>query len=83
MAASRWLVNWKYKIQCSNLMYFRNVRYTDIPKISVLKPILVRVFQSYRYTEISNISEFFGIPYQIYTPCIWRNHQFLFYSNAK
>jgi hypothetical protein len=53
MAASRWLVNWKYKLQCSNLMYFRNVRYTDIPKISVLKPILVWVFQSYRITDIS------------------------------
>ena len=46
-------------------LYIRTVRYTDIPKISVLNQnigISIPDIQPYRYTEISDIPEFFGIP---------------------
>jgi hypothetical protein len=49
----------------------RTVRYTDIPKISVLLLNQYRyidtgystilIYRNYRYTEISDIPEFFGI----------------------
>ena len=52
----------------------RTVRYTDIPKISVLNQYryidtgysAIPIYRNFRYTEISDIPEFFGIPCYIY-----------------
>jgi hypothetical protein len=50
---------WSYEV--TTRIDYRNVRFTDISKISVLKPI--SVYQYEFFGHISDISEFFDIPF--------------------
>ena len=45
-------LHWNYKKHIKNRFYIRNVRYTDIPKISVLKPIPVYRYEFFSHTDI-------------------------------